>query len=134
MAHKNALREFISEYMSPVVCNSDKTQEVEWTSQPVPEWSGPDDDNELITLACKSNSPASIFGNKASFLDLWQGNTEALSRAFPDHSGGRAYDYSSADMALASHLAFWTGKNCERIERLMRQSALVREKWDRNNG
>ena len=31
------------------------------------------------------------------------------------------------------HLAFWTGKDAARIERLMRRSALVREKWDRDD-
>ena len=33
-------------------------------------------------------------------------------------------------MALCQHLAFWTGRNAERIDRLYRQSALYRDKWD----
>jgi hypothetical protein len=36
-------------------------------------------------------------------------------------------------MALASHLAFWTGKDCARIERIMLRSKLVRDKWDRED-
>ncbi|MBS0586372.1 MAG: hypothetical protein JSS37_00060 [Proteobacteria bacterium] len=93
-----------------------------------PEWCGTVDDDELIGRALRSKSPASIFGSKASFADLWNGNSEALGRSYP--AEGRPYDASSADMALAQHLAFWTGKDCERIERLMRRSALARDKWD----
>ena len=39
-------------------------------------------------------------------------------------------DHSSADLALCSMLAFWTGKNAEQIDRIFRTSALMREKWD----
>lgn len=106
----------------------------EWTVEPDPEWSGPDDDNKLIEIARKSSSAGSAFGNKASFEALWTADVEALSAAFPDkYGGGRAYDGSDADAALATRLAFWTGKNCERIKRIMKQSALVREKWDRED-
>jgi putative DNA primase/helicase len=96
---------------------------------PVPEWRGPADDDELIRRALQSKSAASIFGGKASFADLWTGDVGALARAYPSTSGD-VYDRSSADAALAQHLAYWTGKDAGRIERLMRQSALVREKWD----
>lgn len=42
----------------------------------------------------------------------------------------RGYDSASeADLALCDHLAWWTGNDVERIERLFGQSALVREKW-----
>lgn len=43
---------------------------------------------------------------------------------------GKPYNASHADMALANHLAFWTGKHGQRMERLMRRSGLMREKWD----
>jgi hypothetical protein len=103
----------------------------EWRDAPVPEWSGPTDDDELIARALASRqSAAAAFGGRASFLDLWEGNAEALGKSFPD-SGGRAYDASAADAALASHLAYFTGNHHERIERLMRRSALVRDKWER---
>lgn len=42
-------------------------------------------------------------------------------------------DDSAADLALVSMLAFWTGPDSERIDRLFRQSALMREKWDRDD-
>lgn len=37
---------------------------------------------------------------------------------------------SQADKALCQILAFWTGKDGTRIDRLFRQSALMRDKWD----
>ena len=68
---------------------------------------------------------------KAKFCDLWHVNEDVLARAYPDTTGIRPYDTSSADMALACHLAFWTGKNCERMRALMEQSALRHDKWNR---
>lgn len=101
------------------------------STEPVPEWRGPTDDDDLLRRALQSRSAASVFGNRASFADLWEGNLEVLSKAYPDPN--RAFDASSADAALISHLAFWTGRHGERIERLMRRSALVRPKWDRDD-
>jgi hypothetical protein len=37
---------------------------------------------------------------------------------------------SEADLALCCKLAFWSGKNREQMDRLFRQSGLMREKWD----
>lgn len=100
----------------------------EWTTDPVPEWRGPVDDSELIRRASAAQSTGSAFGGKATFADLWEGNLEALERSYPDPV--RPYDASSADAALSQRLAYWTGRDCARIERLMRQSALARDKWD----
>lgn len=99
---------------------------------PDPAWRGPTDDAELIRRMLQSKSARSAFGGGASFADLWERNVEVLARAYPpDRSSSEPYDASSADMALACHLAFWCGRDVARIERLMRQSGLVREKWDR---
>lgn len=40
-------------------------------------------------------------------------------------------DWSAADLALCSHLAFWTGGDAARVDSLFRQSGLMRAKWDR---
>jgi hypothetical protein len=40
---------------------------------------------------------------------------------------------SDADVALCGMLAFWTGKDAERMDRLFRASALYREKWERRD-
>lgn len=104
----------------------------EWTTEPVDEWDGPADDDELIrrALASGARSAAAAFGGDAgvTFRDLWEGNADALARRWPGEKGD--YDASAADASLAAHLAFWTGKNCERIRDLMYRSALVREKWE----
>ena len=41
---------------------------------------------------------------------------------------------SEADLALCSHLAFWTGGDVEAIDRLFRQSALCDDKWTERSG
>jgi len=102
----------------------------DWSAAPVPEWRGPVDDDDLIQRMTRAKpSGAAAFGAKATVSDLWDAKPAALATAYPD-SGGRAYNASSADAALAQHLAFWTGKDCARIERLMRRSKLARAKWD----
>ncbi|WP_396126770.1 phage NrS-1 polymerase family protein [Acidicapsa ligni] len=58
-------------------------------------------------------------------------DAKALALAYPDPA--RGYDASAADSAIAQHLAFWTGKNCERIRNIMYQSKLVRDKWERED-
>jgi|694.fasta_scaffold86665_3 putative DNA primase/helicase len=52
---------------------------------------------------------------------LWRGDLSAYGN-----------DESAADLALCNHLAFYTGRDSERIDRLFRQSGLYREKWNRN--
>jgi len=105
---------------------------VDWTEGPVEGWAGPTDDEQLINVALRSSSAASAFGNRASFRDLWERNEDVLARVYPEAGGkSRPYDESTADAALAQHLAFWTGNDCERIRRLMQRSALVRDKWER---
>jgi primase-polymerase (primpol)-like protein len=56
--------------------------------------------------------------NSEKFQRLWRGNTAG----YPSQS--------EADMALCSLLAFWTGGDPEQIDRLFRDSALMRPKWD----
>lgn len=40
-------------------------------------------------------------------------------------------DWSSTDMSLCNHLAFWTGKSASRMDSMFRETALMRDKWDR---
>lgn len=123
------LKTVIAQYFAPQVA---QTQSQGWTDGPDRGWNGPVEDDELIRKMLNSKTSANAaFGNKAGFADLWTGNIDALARAFPDPV--RVYDCSSADAALAQHLAFWTGNDCERMRRLMRRSALVREKWERED-
>ena len=118
------LHAVIAKFFQPRIASTPE----KWTTEPVPEWNGLEDDDDLIHKALQSKSAAAAFGTRASFADLWNCNVDVLARVFPpDASDKGLYDESSADMALAQHLAFWTGKNCERIERLMWRSGLVRD-------
>jgi putative DNA primase/helicase len=59
------------------------------------------------------------FWNGTAVKALWEGDSS-------DHGG----DDSAADQALCCHLAFLTGKDAGRIDRLFRQSKRMRDKWD----
>ena len=121
-----ALPDLIATYYTP----REHAEPSDWTTEPTADYTGPSDDKELIKRACASRSTASMFGNAATFKMLWEADDDALAAAYPA-TDGRSYDASSADAALAQHLAFWTGKNCARMLGLMRESALVRDKWER---
>lgn len=124
-----ALPDVVTAYFPPTDMDGDG-RPPEWTTGPREGYSGPADDNELLAAMLRSGGGASqIIGGKASFLELWKAEPDALGRSYPDYYGNRLYDASSADAALAAHLAFWTGGDCERIERLMWRSGLVRDKW-----
>lgn len=109
----------------------------DWTTEPVDEWRGPEEDAELLRRALLSSpkGAANAFGkpeDTVTFADLFYANVDVLARKFPPNpnTGTGPYDASSADQALANQLSFWTGKNCDRMERIMRISSLVRPKWD----
>ncbi len=74
------------------------------------------DDRALLDKAMASS-------NGEDFRRLWSGDTSG-------HGG----DDSRADLALCNHLAFWTGRDVERIDALFRVSGLMRPKWDRMTG
>lgn len=57
--------------------------------------------------------------NGESFRRLWEGD----SSGYPSQS--------EADMALCRQLAFWTGRDGQRMDALFRRSGLMRPKWDR---
>jgi primase-polymerase (primpol)-like protein len=56
--------------------------------------------------------------NGAKFAALWRGDVSG----YPSHS--------EADLALCTQLAFWTGGDAARVDRLFRRSGLWRPKWD----
>lgn len=57
--------------------------------------------------------------NGGAFAALWAGDASGYGSP------------SEADLALCNMLAFWTGKDAGRMDRLFRQSGLMRGKWDR---
>jgi putative DNA primase/helicase len=69
-------------------------------------------DEEVISRARKSRQAE-------AFERLWRGDFQG----YPSQS--------EADLALCNMLAFWTGCNADQMDRLFRQSGLMRQKWDR---
>jgi hypothetical protein len=123
------LLRFLAAYFPP---REETDGTVEWTDKPVAAWRGPADDTALLDRAMRSTSAQAAFGKGASFAALWTANVDVLSRAFPTQNGHDAWDRSGADIALANHLAFWTGNDCERMARLMwKCEGLQRDKWHR---
>lgn len=72
----------------------------------------PEEDAALVERAKRAR-------NGAQFAALWAGDTTGYK------------SHSEADVALCNALAFWTGRDAARMDRLFRQSGLMREKWDR---
>lgn len=70
------------------------------------------DDATLIERASQSRSGV-------AFARLWAGDTSGYKSC------------SEADIALCNMLAFWTNRDAAWMDRLFRQSGLMREKWDR---
>lgn len=80
------------------------------------EWRGPDDDSQLLRRAYGAKQSAfTAFGGVANLQQLMEGPAE---------------QNNENDSRLASHLAWWTGRDMDRIERIMRTSKLYRAKWD----
>ena len=72
-------------------------------------------DDELIQIAIRSK-------NGAAFERLLHGDIS-----------GYGDDHSRADLAFCNMLAFWTGRDAQRIDRIFRSSGLCREKWERTD-
>ncbi|MGO7439605.1 DUF5906 domain-containing protein [Rhizobium ruizarguesonis] len=95
-------------------------------------YTGPASDEELIRLMLSSKGSNDVmFGNKASFRDLWTADPEAMAKFYPSDSD--VFGRSDADLALLAHLAFFTGRDARRMDRLFRKSGLMRDKWDRQS-
>jgi putative DNA primase/helicase len=124
--HTQALAALVAEYFPP----SASADHAEWITEPRPECNVPGDDQVIIDRMMNDRRPAAIWGSKASFSDLWTANTDALAKFYPSKDSD-PYDASSADLALANAVIYHVGGDCARAESIMRQSALVRPKWDR---
>lgn len=99
-----------------------------------PAYTGPADDDELIAkMLASTGSAGAAFGSRATVTQLWNADP-ILAQFYPAYDGdATAFDHSSADAALMAHLAFWTGKDMPRMDRLFRRSALMRPKFERDD-
>ena len=86
-----------------------------------------------VPVAVPSLAPVRVIASDSDLIqrarDSRQGDAFAslFERGDPSRYGG---DHSSADAALCAMLAFWTGRDAARIDRIFRCSKLMREKWD----
>lgn len=119
------LPSFIQGFFPPI----ETKHKLGWTDGPIAHYTSDASDEELLSemLASKPKTLA-LDPSQITFEDLWTRNVGKLALKWPHDKDD--YNYSQADMALASHLAFWTGSNCERMLKFMWQSSLVRPKWE----
>ena len=61
-------------------------------------------------------------------------NGMKFARLFNGDTSDYDNDDSRADLALCSMLAFWCNKDIDMMDRIFRQSKLMREKWDEKHG
>jgi len=86
--------------------------------------SGPQDAGDVGAVDGSSDAVAAVVArarnaaNGAKFDALWRGDTSG----YPSQS--------EADMALACLLAYWTNQNPDLVDACLRESELMREKWD----
>jgi hypothetical protein len=77
------------------------------------------DDETVLERAMDSKSGAVIEALYDGRSELWSGRDS------------RYPSQSEADMGLCFYLAFWTGGDPDRMDRLFRESGLMRGKWDK---
>ena len=106
----DAFRDFLAEHFPEPDQPTQPAQPTTASRNPLP------DDQDLIERAKAAS-------NGAAFTPLWNGDVTG----YPSTS--------EADLALCNLLAFWTGRDADRMDRLFRQSGLFRAgKWDRHAG
>ena len=86
------------------------------SAPPVPANAMPASDEDVIARAKRAKN-----GDK--FSALWSGDI-----------GAHGNDHSAADAALCAQLYFWTQGDAGQMDRLFRQSGLMRDKWDEQRG
>lgn len=105
----------------------------------------PADDDELIALMVAQNPNATQRAlvalsdgvARATMAQKWNMDEAALGRSFPavGRTDGLPFDHSAVDLAVMSDLAYWTGHDTERMERLFRRWPGFREwRYSRKRG
>lgn len=99
----------------------------EWTTEAAPGYSLAhfDDSGLLAYVAGLMPKSGALWGTEPAFLDVWNGTAKAR-----DYFNG---DDSALDNSLAARLAYYTGKNCDRVLALMQRAPIARDKWQRED-
>lgn len=95
--------------------------------------------NNNVSFLPHSNNNHGLSGHDLSDLEVISRIHQSKQSMVFDRflKGGWEQDYDSqseADMAMANILAFWTAKNYMQMDRIFRDSSLMRDKWDEKRG
>ena len=128
--HTAALQRVIAEYLPGLP----EDLPAEWTTEPNPSWRGAGTDEQLVDWLKKDTTAKARFGGGCPFSAIWDCDIPTLQKFFPTTSPGKDFDGSGVDQALANHLAYATGYNCERVLALMLASGMSwRQKYQRDD-
>jgi hypothetical protein len=121
------LAEFTNQFLLPKQKKQDKPKKQPTTSNPMADAFAEASAGTPMTIEGKLSDAeilqkAFAAKNAKKFKALWEGDTSGYGSP------------SEADAALALMLAFWSGKDAVQMERLLRQSKLMRDKWDEPRG
>lgn len=98
--------------------------------------------NRLISLRESKKQPTATAKTSQALQPIVDNDNALLQKMFKSKCGAeikalfegdisKCGSNSEADLKLCRHLAYWTNKDFERIDKLFRQSGLYRTKWDR---
>jgi putative DNA primase/helicase len=109
-------------------------QIVEWHPERMYAWEDLREEVEDIRKANNTQTadPQPVDLDDAEIL-LKAFNDDKFRSLFFGDMGAYGDDHSRADQAFCNMLAFWTGKDPERMDRLFRMSKLYRQKWERRD-
>lgn len=113
-----ALAAIHDDYVAPDGSERSEPSAPDAGSRPEPNAATPSDSSAEALSDEALLERAKQAANGEQFTRLWNGSTAGYE------------SHSEADMALCCHLAFWTGGDAARMDRLVRRSGLYREKWD----
>jgi len=111
-----------------------------YTDEPLPIL---DCTEQIKPLHAKYLSSMANISIKREVADIYMSDDDLVEKARSCASGGvfqlllrgeweGLYDsQSEADLAFCNHLAFWTQKKADQMDKIFRSSGLMREKWDR---
>lgn len=104
-----------------------------------------DRSNELITILDKymvkpmqfqdpsREAPGSFLSDESVIAKALASKQGEKFRSLWDGDIPEGMSHSEADLSLCTTLAFWCGGDIEQMDRLFRESGLMREKWDRED-
>lgn len=112
-----ALRTCSGQWQPKIVRNP-----VEWTDTPAAEWCGAKDNRALRARMRASGREV----NGLTYAQIMSNDQALFAEKFPDNVGGGDYLVRPLDKCLAMHLAFFTGRHCDRMFELMGDAPYVR--------